>query len=186
MLLLQRLDLLAVAVLARAQAAWPNGAGRRRPRAKSSTCVASSAIFSLRRRPWYCSKHFLKQCVPQAPLVKGERRLVLRAVLSASAAELIVIREPQSKNIALVFTNLHQEPPGPNPACFLPSPALAPMGLVPYLVRGSPKTSTTQYREPEGPPWTADTAPSPQAPRPPLTKKLPQGAARRTCSRRES
>ena len=52
-----------------------------------------------------------------------------RAVLSASAAKLIVIRELQSKNIAVVFTNLHRRSPGPIQPAFCPSPSLAPMGL---------------------------------------------------------
>ena len=89
--------------------------------------VASSAIFSLRRRPRALQ---LRECAFR------------EQVTSASAAKLIVIREPQSKNIAVVFTNLHQERhPAPIQPAFLPQPKPGSHGLVPYLVRGVPKTS---------------------------------------------
>ena len=93
--------------------------------------------------------------------------------MSASAAKLIVIRELQSKNIALVFTNLHQEvTPAQSSLLFCPNPGLAPMGLVTLPSARVPKRATTQYREPESIPWTAETAPSPNLHDPPADKKI--------------
>ena len=46
------------------------------------------------------------------------------------------------------------------------------MGLVTLPSARVPKRATTQYREPEGLPWTADTAPSPNLHDPPADKKI--------------